>query len=79
MTKSAFLALAYKALRWYLGSGIFDRVAQLVLLLLNDDSKTGAQKRDTVLTFALAEFSAVSKLAISAAIEIVLLKISEET
>jgi hypothetical protein len=49
------LNTAYNALRWYVSSGIFNRVAALIIRLITEDVP-GEQKRERVIEFVRHEY-----------------------
>ncbi len=78
--KSYFLNAAIAALRWYIGGGVFDRVSDLVRLLMFSDL-SGGEKRAKVFEFAENEYGIVGgaisrklKYGVAAIIEVTLLQ-----
>jgi hypothetical protein len=78
--KSYFLNAAITGLRWYIGSGVFDRVSGLVRLLMFSDL-SGGEKRAKVFEFAENEYGIVGgavsrklKYGIAAVVEVTLLQ-----
>jgi hypothetical protein len=59
-------------MRAYVGAGAFDRIAFTIQSLVNDP-RSGAEKRQYVLDFAVSEFSTISKSVVRAVIEIYLI------
>lgn len=53
--KALLINTAFNALRWYVSGGIFDRVAALVVMLINEDVP-GEQKRERVIEFVRNEY-----------------------
>lgn len=75
MTQTYFLSLALSALRWYLGTGVFDRVVTLVKQLIGDSSKSGAEKRAYVMDFAESELKLIGQeYIVKAIVELTLAK-----
>jgi hypothetical protein len=56
--KSFLIETAFTALRWYVSSGIFDRVAALVTALIDQDIP-GEQKREKVIQFFEDEYGLI--------------------
>lgn len=71
--KDAAISAIYGALRWYAGSGVFDRVAEMVEDMMNADL-TGAEKREKVVQWAKDEFAFIRGNLVRAIIEVYLLK-----
>lgn len=71
--KSILLSTLITALRMYVGSGLFDRIATEVRKLAGS-RMTGQQRMQSVLEFATRELSIVSENLVRAVVEIVLLK-----
>lgn len=71
--KDAAITAIYGALRWYAGSGVFDRVTQMVAEMMNADL-TGAEKREKVVQWAKEEFAFIRGNLVRAIIEVYLLK-----
>lgn len=72
MIKTLLLTTLYSALRAYIGSGVYDRIATLVIALTTDTKLSGSEKMAKVLAFAQAEAFAVSEYLVRAAVELVL-------
>ena len=72
--KSLLLATLASALRLYAGAGLFDRIRALVLSLILDETKTGAEKMAQVLAFVEAEALGVGTTLARAIVEVVLLQ-----
>jgi len=72
--KSLLLATLASALRLYAGAGLFDRIRALVLSLILDETKTGAEKMAQVLAFVEAEALGVGTTLVRAIVEVVLLQ-----
>jgi hypothetical protein len=69
---SILLTIALKSIQWWIGSGIFLRITDLVDYMMND-TRTGAEKREYVVDTIKDEFTIVGG-AIRAVIEVYLLK-----
>ena len=72
MFKNILLSTLYSAFRAYLGSGIYDRIAGQVILLMMAKDMTGAEKMANVLAFAQREALMASEYLIRAAVELIL-------
>jgi hypothetical protein len=72
MFKNMLLNSIFNALRLYVGTNPFDRIGFVIESLINDP-RTGAEKRDYVVSFAKEEFKFLSGAVIRAIIEIYLL------
>lgn len=72
--KSLLLATIASALRLYAGAGLFDRIRALVLSLILDETKTGAEKMAQVLAFVEAEAMGLGTTLVRAIVEVVLLQ-----
>ena len=70
--KSLLLAALYSALKAYLGSGVYNRIAGQVMILMSATDMTGAEKMANVLAFAQREAIAASEYLIRAAVELIL-------
>ena len=78
--KSYFLNLAISALRWYIGTGAFDRITGLIRELI-ETSASGDEKRRYVLDFARHEYNFISdsaRFSVKAIIELTLLRYAIE-
>jgi hypothetical protein len=71
--KKFLVSVASTMIRWYVGTGVFNRISEQVLLLVNEDL-TGEEKRQKVLEFVKKESTLVSKKIINLVIEITLVK-----
>ena len=76
--KSLLLSALYSALRAYLGSGVYDRLAGQVVLLMTATDMPGAEKMNNVLAFAQREAIAASEYLIRAAVELILMRAKQE-
>jgi hypothetical protein len=72
MFRQTLITIAFNAIRLYIGTGPFQRIGTLVESLI-DDPRTGAEKRDFVISNTTAEFTTISKAIVRAAIEIILI------
>ena len=70
--KSLLLAALYSALKAYLGSGVYNRIAGQVMILMSATDMTGAEKMANVLAFAQREAITASEYLIRAAVELIL-------
>ena len=76
--KSLLLAALYSALKAYLGSGVYNRIAGQVMILMSATDMTGAEKMANVLAFAQREAIAASEYLIRAAVELILMRAKQE-
>lgn len=76
--KSIFLSTLYSALKAYLGSGVYNRIAGQVMILMSATDMTGAEKMANVLAFAQREAIAASEYLIRAAVELILMRAKQE-
>ncbi len=73
MIKTLLLTTLYSALRAYIGSGVYDRIAEEVkMLTMASSSLSGADKMHKVLAFAQHEAITISEYLIRAVVELVL-------
>ena len=70
--KSIFLSTLYSALKAYLGSGVYNRIAGEVMNLMAASGLSGAEKMARVLSFAQREAITASEYLIRAAVELIL-------
>jgi hypothetical protein len=77
MLKQVLISTAYSAFRLYVGKNPFDRIVGIVKELMDDTSKTGAEKREFVIESTKAEFKTLSGAIIRAVIEIFLIAKTE--
>ena len=70
--KSLLLAALYSALKAYLGSGVYNRIAGEVMNLMAASGLSGAEKMARVLSFAQREAITASEYLIRAAVELIL-------
>jgi hypothetical protein len=75
MIKTLLLSTLYSVLRSYLGSGVYDRIASQVLMLMNSD-EPGAQKMSRVFEFAKTEAFIIQDYLLRAVVELVLYRAS---
>ena len=78
MMKSLLLSALYSALKAYLGSGVYNRIAGQVMILMSATDMTGAEKMANVLAFAQREAIAASEYLIRAAVELILMRAKQE-
>ena len=71
--KSLLILTAYSALRTYIGTGLFDRIKEFVLMV-DMVNITGDEKRDRVRAAIRNEVETVSIIVIDTAIQIVLMR-----
>ena len=77
MIKTLLHSTLYSALRAYLGSGLYDRIAAEVLFLTGVSDLSGADKMARVIAFAKKEASTVSEYLIRAVVELVLYRANQ--
>lgn len=75
MIKTLLLSTLYSVLRSYIGSGVYDRIASQVLMLMNSD-EPGAQKMARVVEFAKTEAFIIQDYLLRAVVELVLYRAS---
>jgi hypothetical protein len=68
------VGLIYSFIRWWIGSGIFDRIAQLVIEMMSS-TKTDDEKKQYVVEMAQTEFNTLKGRVIDLIINIVLIKV----
>lgn len=78
MIKTLLLSTLYSALRAYLGSGVYDRLAGQVIVLMAASGLSGAEKMARVLSFAQREAITASEYLIRAAVELILYRAKAE-
>jgi hypothetical protein len=71
--KVTAINMVYTALRWYAGTGVFDRVIELVEEMKNADL-SNSEKRERVVEWTKKEFAFIRGTLVRAIIEIYLLK-----
>ena len=76
--KSLLLSALYSALRAYLGSGVYNRIAAEVMAQMQYTGLSGAEKMSRVLAFAQREAVMASEYLIRAAVELVLYRAKTE-
>ena len=76
--KSIFLSTLYSALKAYLGSGVYNRIAGEVMNLMAASGLSGAEKMARVLSFAQREAITASEYLIRAAVELILYRAKAE-
>ncbi len=77
MIKTLLLSTLYSALRAYIGSGVYDRIAAEVVFLTNMDGVSGGEKMARVLEFAKTEAMTASNYLIRAVVELTLYRVSQ--
>ena len=77
MIKTLLLSTLYSALRAYLGSGLYDRIAAEVLFLAGVSDLSGSDKMARVIAFAKKEAYTVSEYLIRAVVELVLYRATQ--
>ena len=70
--KSLLLSTLYSALKAYLGSGVYNRIAGEVMNLMAATGLSGSEKMSRVLAFAQREAITASEYLIRAAVELIL-------
>ena len=66
--------LIYEFIRWWIGSGIFDRIKELVTKMMDEDL-TNEEKHDYVVTIFKSEYSNINTRVIDLIINIVLIQL----
>lgn len=72
MIKELLLATIYSAIKAYIGSGVYNRIAGEVTNLMAASGLSGAEKMARVLSFAQREAITASEYLIRAAVELIL-------
>ena len=72
MFNSLLRSALYSALKAYLGSGVYNRIADEVAMLMSATGLTGSEKMARVLAFAQAETITASGYLIRGAVELIL-------
>lgn len=72
MLKQAIIKAAYVAIRTYVGSGIFNRISELVLDLVNVNMP-GDDKKKRVREVMKSEYAALTTIVVDTVIQIVLM------
>jgi hypothetical protein len=72
--QNAWIGIAYNAVRWYVGTGVFDRIAELVEDMTGNASLSGDEKREIVLGWAKDEFTLIRARIVDLVIALVLLR-----
>lgn len=66
--------LIYEFIRWWIGSGIFDRIKELVTKMMDEDLTNG-EKHDYVVKTFKSEYSNIKTRVIDLIINIVLIQL----
>lgn len=66
--------LLYEFIRWWIGSGIFDRIKELVVKMMDEDL-TNEEKHQYVMTNFKSEYSNIKTRVVDLIINIVLIQI----
>lgn len=69
--KDLLLTTAINALRWYVGTGVFTRIASLVAVL-NDEDIPGPEKREKVVEFTRKEYGLIAGAATNIVIDAII-------
>lgn len=77
MIKTLLLSTLYSALRAYIGSGLYDRIAAEVLFLTGVSDLSGPDKMARVLAFVKKEAYSMSEYLIRAVVELVLYRANQ--
>ena len=67
-------SIIYSFIRWWVGSGLFDRIRSLVMEMV-DSEKTNDEKREYVIQLIKSEFALIKVRLIDLVISIVLIKV----
>lgn len=73
--QTVILALVVGLLKWYIGTGIFDRIEALVLEMVNSD-KTNEEKREYVIAAIKTEYVMLKTRVVDMVIGLVLTKLN---
>ena len=76
--KSLLLAALYSALKAYLGSGVYNRIAAEVMAQMQYTGLSGAEKMANVIAFAQREAIAASEYLVRAVVELILYRVKLE-
>lgn len=77
MIKTLLLSTLYSALRAYIGSGLYDRIAAEVLFLTGVSDLSGSDKMVRVIAFVKKEAYSMSEYLIRAVVELVLYRANQ--
>lgn len=77
MIKTLLLSTLYSALRAYIGSGLYDRIAAEVLFLTGVSDLSGSDKMARVIAFVKKEAYSMSEYLIRAVVELVLYRANQ--
>ena len=77
MIKTLLLSTLYSALRAYIGSGLYDRIAAEVLFLTGVSDLSGSDKMARVIAFVKKEAYTMSEYLIRAVVELVLYRANQ--
>jgi hypothetical protein len=70
------MTIIYSFIRWWIGSGIFDRIKDLVIEMMNSD-KSNEEKRLYVITKVLSEYAMLKTRFVDLVISTVLIKLKD--
>jgi len=76
--QAVILALAVGLIKWYVGTGFFGRVENLVMEMVNAD-KTNEEKRQYVIDAIKAEYTMIKTRVIDMVIGLILTKLNGTT
>ncbi len=79
MIKDLLLATIYSAIKAYIGSGVYNRIAGQVMILMSATDMSGAEKMANVLAFAQREAIMASEYLIRAVVELILMRAKQES
>lgn len=77
--KDLLLATIYSAIKAYIGSGVYNRIAGQVMILMSATDMSGAEKMANVLAFAQREAIMASEYLIRAVVELILMRAKQES
>jgi len=76
--KHLLLSTILRLIRWYIGTGVFDRLKDLVLQMMDDD-RTNAQKRKYVTQIMKKEYKMLRTATIEMTIAAVVKQVNPKT
>ena len=74
LSQATLVSMIVRFVQWYVGTGVFDRIRELVLEMTNDD-RSSNEKREYVINSAKAEYNTIRTHLIDLSISTVLTSI----
>ena len=74
VSQATMVSMIVRFVQWYVGTGVFDRIRELVLEMSNDE-RSSDQKREYVIQSAKSEFDTIRTHIVDLAISTVLTSI----